>query len=102
MTCEFYIILHAARPDKANPPTVITGPIHPPVAAVSVPPSTKNFAAQAAMQEPWAVLHAKAAAGKAAPPVVQLLQHYMPSGRHRSSPMKPYSSLLQIYRRKMK
>ena len=65
-----------------------------------MPPSTKNFAAQAAMQEPWAVLHAKAAAGKAAPPVVQLLQHYMPSGRHRSSPMKPYSSLLQIYRRK--
>ena len=69
ITCEFYIILHAARPDKANPPTVITGPIHHPVAAVSVPPSTKNFAAQAAMQEPWAVLHAKAAAGKAAPPV---------------------------------
>ena len=33
------------------------------------PPSTKNFAAQAAMQEPWAVLHAMAAAGKAAPPV---------------------------------
>ena len=45
------------------------GPIHPHVAAVSVPPSTKNFVAQAAMQEPWAVLHAKAAAGKAAPPV---------------------------------
>ena len=41
----------------------------PPVAAASAVPSAKNLVAHVAIQVPWTVLQAMAAAGNATPPV---------------------------------
>jgi len=53
-----------------TPPTAITGPISPPVAAVSAPPSTRNLAAHALIHVPCAVLQAAAAGNMAVPAVI--------------------------------
>lgn len=49
------------------------GPITPPVAAVSAPPSTKNLVAQAAIHVPRAPLQASAAGGAPIPPEHMLI-----------------------------
>ena len=69
-TLRDFQYMKAAPPAVSNvPPTARTGPIIPPVAAVSALDSAKNLAPQVDMHVPRTVLQAKAAAGAPTPPV---------------------------------